>query len=358
MASVFTKAVRLVKPRFHSLNRFQKATTRRTSSSSSYTRSLVQAYGSAPLRSSLSKMWVSVFSAPLAYAAFWASNGSDNTMEKVNEDIERLALSMDEMTPENVSLAERVMSRILNLPDKEIERDTMYILAAFSSAAKIIAQADPYSKESERAVEQSYALAKRIQQSSRQSEEIKLDALRCAHKAEYFVYVFRQDMAHMKEVLEKDLKVIQDYDKKNPSKLVLTPTDAPGTESNSAPAVRMSAAESQALWMLAAVQGNLDDPQTKSTLEKSLGIFLGISTKDLEAYPELERAWIERTVSTLQHGFLLEIGQHVETAKEFKRVALALYEQYKRISPQPTSIPEWKELETRLKSAAMASGPQ
>jgi hypothetical protein len=247
----------------------------------------------------------------------------------------------------------------MNLPDKEIERDTMYVLAAFSTAAKSIAEADPYSKEAEAAVEQAYALAKRISSSSRQPEEIKLDALRCAHKAEYFVYAFRQDTFHMKEVLEKDLKVIQDYDRKNPSKLILSSeSDSNGSTTSSEPSIRMSAAESQALWMLAAVQANLDDPQTRSTLEKSLGLFQGITTKDLQAYPELEKAWIERTVSTLQHAFLLEIGEHTESSKEFKRIALALYEQYKRVAPDPMTIPEWKELETRLKSSAMASGPQ
>lgn len=248
-----------------------------------------------------------------------------------------MAYGLDEPTKETAELAETVIRRLMALPNSEIQRDTMYILAAFSSAAKAIAQVDPYSSAADAAVEQAYSFAKKISADPSQSEDMKLDSMRCAHKAEYFVYMFRHDMNRMKDVLLKDLLLIQAHYKEKSE--VMT-TD-----------------ESHALWVLAAVYGNLDDKQeTKDRLEQSLGIFKGVQTATLTR--ELEKIWIERIVSTLSHGFVLEIGGHNDTSAQFKRVALALYEQYQRIAPPGSTIPEWKELETRLKSAAYATGPQ
>lgn len=248
-----------------------------------------------------------------------------------------VALDLKEPNADTLQLAATVISKIVNLPDKEIRRDTMYLLAALSSAAKVIAQVNPDSVEASKAVERSYAFAKRVASDSRQSEQLKLDALRCAHKAEYFVYVYRHDIENMKTVLEKDLKAIRAYNKAKKT-------------------IEMTFEESQALWMLAAALGNLDDPTTKDRLEESLAIFKGVTTENLT--PELDKVWIERIVSSLSHSYTLEIGSHPKTSEEFRRIALALYEQYQRVAPFGTNIPKWKDLEIRLKSSVLATGPQ
>lgn len=212
----------------------------------------------------------------------------------------------------------------------------MYVLAAFSSAAKELAQADPHSAAAVSAVEQSYKLAERITKSKNQSADLKLDALRCAHKAEYFLYMYRRDLNRMKEVLQKDAALLHEHYK--------TP---------------MHPDESQAIWMLAAVLGNLDDSKgTQEKLEESLTIFKGATQETLIKHPELEKIWIERIVSTLSHSFVLEIAGHADTSAQFKRIALALYERYVAIAPPGSSIPPWKDLETRLKASALAAGPQ
>ena len=243
---------------------------------------------------------------------------------------------LDNPDQQAVKLAMQVIRKVLSMSDKEIHRDLMYLLAAVSSAAKAIAQVNPFASEAEEAVKLSYEFAKRIQNDSKASDELQLDALRCAHKAEYFVHMYRQDYESMKVVLEKDVKSIQNWNKKK------------GISS-------MTPDESQALWMLAAVMGNLDDPETKKLLEQSLEIFKGITTETLT--PELQKIWIERLVSSLSHGFVLEIGDHHASSKEFKRIALALYEQYTKIAPDSSSIPLWKDLETKLKNSVLASGP-
>lgn len=248
-----------------------------------------------------------------------------------------MATKLDKPDEETSKLALVVIRKIMALPDKEIRRDLMYLLAAISSAAKAVAQVNPYTSDAEQAAQWTYEFAKRVNADSKYSAELKLDATRCAHKAEYFIYMYRQDYDNMKVVLEKDVKILQAYNKaQNISDMTLE--------------------ESQAIWMLSAIMGNLDDPQTKFMLEKSLDIFKGIKKGDLT--PALEKIWIERLVSTLSHGFTLEVGNHAASSKEFKRIALALYEQYSRIAPDGSTIPEWKELETRLKSSVMADGPQ
>jgi len=248
-----------------------------------------------------------------------------------------VVLELKSPDAESLQLGSMVISKIMNLPAKEIRRDTMYLLAALSSAAKLIAQVNSDSVEASMAVESAYEFSKRVSADPKQSDEMKLDALRCAHKAEYFVYVYRRDLESMKNVLEKDLNAVRAHFKvKNVS--------------------GMTYEESQALWMLAAALGNLDDAKTKDRLEESLAIFKGITSETLS--PDLEKVWIERIVSTLSHSYTLEIGDHPKTAAEFKRIALALYEQYQRIAPNPESVPKWKDLEVRLKSSVLASGPQ
>jgi len=281
--------------------------------------------------------WLPFASIPIIGAGFWGFSDNDNTIEKVNEDIELLATQLDKPDEETVKLAMVVIRKVMALPDTEIRRDLMYLLAAISSASKAVSQVNPYASEAEKAAQLTYEFAKRVNADSKHSAELKLDSTRCAHKAEYFVYMYRQDYDSMKVVLEKDVKALQAFNKsQNISDMTLE--------------------ESQAIWMLSAVMGNLDDPQTKSTLEKSLEIFKGVKKGDMT--PALEKIWIERLVSTLSHGLTLEIGSHDDSSKEFKRIALAMYEQYTKIAPEGSTIPAWKELETHLKSSVMADGPQ
>lgn len=224
------------------------------------------------------------------------------------------------------------------LPDAQIRRDTMYVLAAVSSAAKVIAEVGPDSPEAKNAVLQAYALAKRISNDSKQSDELKLDALRCAHKAEYFVFNYRNDLEGMKTVLEKDLNIVREHFR---------------TKKQQA---EMSYEESSALFLLAAVLGNLDDPSTRTILEESLDIFKGITKENIT--PEIESVMIERIVSCLTHAFSLDMGEHSASAKEFNRIALALYEQFPRVAVTNTDMPSWKHLETQVKQTTLASGPQ
>lgn len=247
-----------------------------------------------------------------------------------------VALHLRTPDEESAALASKVIAKIMALPANQIRRDTMYVLAAVSTAAKLLAEVNPDSPEAQDAVMQSYALAKRIASDSKQPDELKLDALRCAHKAEYFVFVYRNDYQGMRAVLEKDLKAVREHYhvKKQIEK--------------------MSFDESSALFMLSAVLGTLDDPSAKTVLEESLEIFKSVTKENIT--PELESVWIERIVSTLSHGFTLEIGEHAASAKEFKRIALALYEQFARVAVTNTGMPTWKQLETQLKQSAYANG--
>lgn len=249
-----------------------------------------------------------------------------------------VAFALGTPDEDTAAIASRVIAKVLALPDAQIRRDTMYVLAAVSSAAKVIAEVNPESPEAKNAVLQAYALAKRISNDSKQPEELKLDALRCAHKAEYFVFNYRNDLLGMKAVLEKDLKVVRDFFK----------TKKQQTE--------MSFEESSALFMLAAVLGNLDDPATRSVLEESLDIFKGLTKENIT--PEMESVMIERIVSSLTHSFTLEMGEHAASSKEFTRIALALYEQFPRVAVTNTQMPTWKQLETQVKQSTLASGPQ
>lgn len=212
----------------------------------------------------------------------------------------------------------------------------MYVLAAVSTAAKVIAEVGPESAEAKDAVMQAYALAQRISSDSHQPEEMKLDALRCAHKAEYFVFMFRNDYVGMKAVLEKDLRVVKEHFRKLNAK-------------------SMSFEESAALFSLASVLGYTDDPKTKDVLEESLQIFKGVTKENIT--PELERTMIERIVSSLSLSFTLDLEEHKAASKEFGRIALALYEQFPRVAVHNTEMPSWKQLETQVKQSTLASGP-
>lgn len=248
-----------------------------------------------------------------------------------------VAFQLNRPDEETAKLASIVIEKVLALSAAEIRRDTMYVLAAVSTAAKVLAEVDPDSSEAQRGVVQCYALAKRIASDSKQPDELKLDALRCAHKAEYFVFVFRNDYKGMKAILEKDLKAVRDHYRVKK-----------GLE-------QMSFEESSALFMLAAVLANMEDSSAQSVLEQSIDIFKGISKETIT--PELEKVWIERITATLTHAYTLEIASHPVPAKEFKRIALALYEQFSRVAVTNTAIPTWKRLETELKQAALANGP-
>ena len=247
-----------------------------------------------------------------------------------------VVLEMQTPNQASADLAEQVLKRIFNLPNSELRRDPLYVLAAVAAASKFISEVGPFSTQALNIVSQISKFAARIVSDKQQDEQTKIDAQRVAIRAEYDLFSARLDLKSMEEVLLKDLQVV--------------------TSNTKSSAEEMRREESEVIWLIAAVQGSLDSEEANNTLEKSLNVFKGISKETLT--PDLERFWVERIVLCLTHGLILEVSDHPKTAPMFKRIALALYEQYRRIAPEGADIPEWKDLETRLKASALASGPQ